>query len=307
MKHIEDFNINEKISWKSFLIIMGMTFAGKYLSTNISAYKNMNYLYNQVNSEKSVPTGDDKKKIEDIRQELILDIESSNLFQKSKKSWIIDSIKSIEFKIIDDRSIRNISGVSTNGCYIYIAGIKDKFPLANKFSNQTSLNNVIILNSDLFSNPNSFEIIQHELYHYLDQLIGKDNEKLSSNIDFGDFLDSEIDNDIDYAVYKYTAIYCKSTDGISKEKKRELEEMVKDEIKSSKSYITSQSELFARWKTFKSKLKREGYIKNINQRVDRNLVIKYCQDKLGNIYIDDVSLLFYLKLSKIEELDKLVN
>ena len=316
MKHIKNFNnyemLNEKISWNTILFMFFAGLGVGNIHNNIKNYTKIKSLYNEVNSEKSVPKGEDKERVEEIRKQLISTINSSNFFKKSNKEWIVDSIKTINFKIVSDMSDMNyIANNSISGCYINLESIQKNYYFTNKIiPNKPSVNNIIIIDRKILDDEDCVEIIEHELYHYLDFLSGdksKDNDYFSDNIDFKEFIDDKVIDDRNHALYKYTAIHCRSTSSMSKSKRDNLSKLIFNASKEDYKYITSSTELFSRFKTFKSKLAKEGYIQDINQVLNKDIVVEYITDKSGDISYDDLNLLLYLKFDKIDELDRLLN
>jgi len=74
----------------------------KNIYRNVNDFRKVKALYREVNSESSIPNVRDAKRIEEIRSQLITNIDSSNFFKNLNKKDIIDSIRLVEFRVIDD-------------------------------------------------------------------------------------------------------------------------------------------------------------------------------------------------------------
>jgi len=74
----------------------------KNIYRNVDDFRKVKALYREVNSESSIPNVRDAKRIEEIRSQLITNIDSSNFFKNLNKKDIIDSIRLVEFRVIDD-------------------------------------------------------------------------------------------------------------------------------------------------------------------------------------------------------------
>ena len=106
--------VNEKIKWTPLLLSIGMSYIG---IQKWSDYKHIKSIYDVVNSKESIPNKEDKKFVDKIRQDVISNINTSNLFNKFDKKYIIDSMRTIEIRIVD-----SIIPFSKNSlaCYLYI-------------------------------------------------------------------------------------------------------------------------------------------------------------------------------------------
>src|SRR5574343_282033 len=114
---MEDQRIDEKIKWYNLLLALGIVY------NSVMNYKEYSYLqsiYTAINSPQSIPNADDQKRMNEIRIGIIDEIEKSNLFNRFDKKFVIDSIKNIDFRIVDDLNFSPSysKGSETVACYI---------------------------------------------------------------------------------------------------------------------------------------------------------------------------------------------
>ncbi len=291
-----DQQIDEKITWQSLLLTLGIT---AFSVINYREYNTLKKIYKSVNSEKSIPTKSDSVIIEKIRSEVIEKIRNSNIFNKFNKSFILDSISKVDFRIVD--SIDFIRE-EVKGCYINLKRMKDL--KKNIFLDVPSKDNYIILQRSSLYKEYISETISHEIYHYFDKLLGNE-DKYSEEIKLNKYTDPNV-GDKKYAISKIENI-------IGTPKKREddkeyyviLNELYRLLI-SEKNYYTKNSEIFARYKTLKDDMVKMGVIKNINSKVSIDEIMLLLKKYNSSQRLDILSYLFYLDLSKIEDLDKVI-
>ena len=307
MKYIKEYNIfkiNEKISWYEMLIILGITYFGvRDISKNIQIHNKLTSIYNDINSPKSEPVGKELKQVELIRSQLIEKVSKMNRFKKFNQNWILDSLKTIHFKILDNMTEFGTKNSSAVGCYIYLPGFKKDYPLHHKILSPPIFDNVIIIDRRLLNDSDCADVVTHELYHYIDRLTGG-VKTLSDKIDISQFLDKEIMTNKLYGAKKLVLINGATLDGASSEKIKDVENIL-DMFNFN--YLTSNEELFARWETFKLRLLKNGYINNINECPTIDDISNYILDKNVKISEEDASILLILDWTKFEDLDNAIN
>lgn len=300
MKNIveySEFQVNEKISWKHFLFAISI---GLTLRVEIADYKTIKYVYDQINSSK-VLNKDEEIVIEKIRIKTISIIEKDSSFLKFNRPYIIDSLKHIQFKVADVVDNKE----STCACYIDITPIKNSIKYG--LMSHPSRENFIILKKNKINDKIMPECIVHEMYHFLDKMLGT-NKGVSDDLTLSDsILDKNI-YDEEYGKNKISIILSgfKYKEG-TKNIKDYVDDMYRQLIKK-KDYPTSNHELYARWKTFKVDLLNDGYIKNINQKVNLDILNNSLDIKKPNFRsIDQFTIdnhlvvLFYIDVDKIEK------
>lgn len=315
MKYIKEFNtykdldmINEKITFKDVLFYVGLSaiIFGQPVYKLYNGAKNfyeVKKIYNIVNSTENYPTGEEKIFIDSVRSDIISQVKSSNLFSKVNKGYILDSLKNVTIKIVEPTG--NLV-VSKNSAAVFIKLgdfeelVKGNF-LFKHFDMHSSKKNVILINRNHINDKDLSEIITHEIYHYVDVLLGS-NKELSTTLGLSKFVDNKIIDDENYLTYKATLMFGmgKTLSAYMKSLIKDLSIMTVDNI----SYLSKDEEIFARWKTFKGKLVKMGYVDSLETPITSLEVSKYVKD--NDISLMDLDILLTLDWSKMEELDNLI-
>lgn len=76
MKHIQYFNryekLNEKVSLNTILFMLCAAVGIHNVYKSVDNYDKIKTLYNYINSDNSIPKGKDKERVEEIRNQLII-------------------------------------------------------------------------------------------------------------------------------------------------------------------------------------------------------------------------------------------
>ena len=308
MKYIKNYNnMNEKISWNKFLLSLLIGYIG-YSNINkiykdYKQNKEIHYLYNIINSTTNYPTGEEKEIIENTRNEVIDQIKQSDLFNKFGKPYIIDSIKTATIKIADI----DIDIISSDvaAAYIYLEPFTKQLQSHDNFKDiKTTKSNVILINKNFLDSNDLSDMLTHEIYHYVDKLY--DSIYVSTKLDLSQFIDKKIQNK-NYLKNKFSIINTGIPyDELKDDKLKDLIIQYFDTYdKGDIEYLTKPEEIYARWKTLKSKLIDSKIIQDYKNIITTKDIIKFSLDhKLGK---EDLDLLLMIDLNKVEELDKLIN
>lgn len=292
-----DQQIDEKISWQNLLIALGITAVS---IMNYREYNTLKKIYRDVNSEKSIPSKSDSAIIEKIRSEVIEKIRTSNLFNKFNKNFILDSISKVDFRVVDSIDfIRDL-----NGCYINLKRMKDL--KKNILLDVPSKDNFIVIERSVLNQKDAYETIAHEIYHYFDQLLGKDEYKYSHEIKLDTFIDKNIDNNKEYCLKKISILIGTPVDEKDKKEYNSLLDELYKYLKSEKDYYSNTSEIFVRYKVLKDDMIRLGIIDNVNSKITINEIGALLDKYSFSDRLDILPYVFYLDLSKLEELDKVI-
>ena len=128
MNHISKYRdfeiIDEKINWKRFLISFGIAYGLITGYKDIRDLRDARKIYSDITNPSSIPTPSERSTIDSIKNDLIAKVESSDLFNRFGKKYIIDSLKNTQFRVVDDIPIK-FNGVIL-GMYIDIKKIKDE-------------------------------------------------------------------------------------------------------------------------------------------------------------------------------------
>lgn len=298
MDYIKDFHsfspeeqLNEKLNWKHALIATAILI-------NIPWINNVNKvrkIYNLVNSESSIPTQSESIIIDSIRYKLIDIIEQSDDFNKYGKDYILDSLRTINFRVVDEIRIGKDLAA---GMYLKLHDVKEytnnRFITRQLLSPPNFDNCILILKSRL-NDPDIAETIVHEMYHYFDRLLGENDGEFSDNINFDDIKDDKISNK-DYALNKLSLIFFgKKYNEVEYPKSLVVDETY-DFIKSEEDYYYSNHEMYVRWKTLKFRLLQRGIITDINQEVKYLDILNMLHSSDSESFdMDDVFFLFSIR------------
>ena len=296
MKHIDRFD--EKMTWKQFLVGLSIYVGTTHIMKDVKLYN----MYHQINSPASNPKEEEIGLIESIREKVISNVQSSDLFNKFGKKYVIDSLKKVAFKVVNSRDYySNIDKISM-ACYINLPSFKAT-SIESPLLSEPSMDNLIVINRDFIKKDDYPQILTHEIYHYLDKLLAKNGSRyLSNEIDMSQFIDLKI-KDKDYAIKKFLLINCfdikNHPNDIIYQYGNDWYKMKKDEI----SYYGSDVELFARWKTFRTKLIEMRYTKD-GKSITLDDISNYIISKSTDG--DDIELLYIINLSKIDEIENII-
>lgn len=308
MKHIKKYHkMNEKINWNKFLLSLLIGYIG-YTNVNkiykdYKQNKEVHYLYNIINSNTNYPTGKEKEIIENTREKVIDQIKQSDLFNKFGKSYIVDSIKNATIKIADidiDLISKDVAAA-----YIYLEPFTKQLQSYDKFKDiKTTKSNVILINKGYLDNADLSDMLTHEIYHYVDKLY--DSTYISTKLDLSKFVDERIKSN-KYLKNKFAILNTGIPyDELKDDKLKDLigeyfDTYDKEDIE----YLTKPEEIYARWKTLKSKLIDSEIIEDYKSIVTTKDIINFSlKHKLGK---EDLDLLLMIDLNKVEELDKLIS
>ena len=299
--------LNEKVTWKQLLIGLGLLQS----VLTYKEYKQIKKVYDVINSSQNLSTKD-QEKINKIRDSVISEIKSSNLFNRFGKEFVLDSIRNTQFLISD----LSISTENTVACYINLDPLKSR--LVSKLAEEPPSDNYIIIRKSYYEKASYNEISQtitHELYHYLDKLIGNKNKYYSDIVNIDKFVENPSKEEAKLKIKDLLAL--------SDDNPKELIDQITTEIYSicmeNSDYYASNHEIFTRFKTMKSDMIKLGIIKDINQRVDivnengeipvRRYIQEIKKEKnngAAHKLFDIISVLIRIKLDKIRELDKII-
>lgn len=307
MEKYSTFQVNEKISWKNLLIALSLCYLGDKEIKNLKVAKAM---YNDI-SNADTPTKRDNEIIEQIRKDVIDIVQSDNTFIKFNRPYIIDSLKTIQFKIIDEIDDGESTGRSA-ACYLNLDNIKSNWRYKHIFKyNNINRDNFIIIGRQYINEKGLPNYITHEMYHFLDRMLGDNGMSLSAiENPTENIVDKNVLTNKKWALKKLSLIssgqkYSELPDDL----KRQVEEDY-NYIMSNKNYYTSNSELFARWKAYKTFLLNRGFISNINQKMTTEELVKsldiYNKNRKevdGNILLANIDLLFFIDFQKVQDIN----
>lgn len=294
----------EKI-WKNVLIYLTLLIFVNHIINfyeEYRVYREVKDFYEKISSIENNPIGFDKEKIEKIKIETIQNIKESEQFNKLGKDFILDSLQSAKIKILEPKGYLFLKK-TTAAFFIQLGdfeeSIKNDFLL--KRIEPSPYKNLIIINKKYLEDDDLPEILTHEIYHYVDALFG-DDKYLSDKLNLSEFIDKNIIDNKSYLKKKASIIF--NIVNTENEELKNLSNKLSLSTIKNVEYLSNNREIFARWKTFKTKLIQKGYIENINSDVTLNIVLEYCEKSRTNI--EDFNLLLVIDLDKIEELDSLL-
>jgi len=242
---------------------------------------------------------DNQRYIDSIKFETIQKVKYSNLYKKNKKPYIIDSLNNISIKLSVPIG-KLIMSKHTAGIFVNMEELSIKLNGHTYFKKlKSNKRYIILINNRYLNDIDLAEIITHELYHYLDELM----YNISDTINKYNIVDEKLLNEDDL-IDKIAFLYDIEQDDITPHYK-EIILSLSGHILDKKSYLSKNQEIFTRWKTFKSKLVDLNHIEDVNSIVHKSTIKKYID--ISKYNISDLELLLILDLDKLETLDKLVN
>lgn len=278
--------IDEKVKWTNYLLAIGLSFI---IMNNVKDFNDIRSVYNTINNEKSIPNEKDQAIIDSIRQDVIEIVTLSNKFKKFGKQSIIDSLRTIKILTPPDEMAKS------RGVFINLGNNKNPF-VKMLLDEPSGGDNFIMIDRSILHNPDSANVVSHELYHYLNKLYVDNDIKITQPI-----LDKKI-KDESYGCGKLAALLGKDYKKLDEEKKGLVYDMY-SEIMAEKRYYMSDVEMFARWLTFKQGLLNYGIIKDINQKVKLIDVVRDLTIKDNYNIEDDLIVVFCLDLKKMGEIE----
>lgn len=312
--HYKDFLILENnsksagfsISFKQVLVAMGLSLGILQGSFNLTVYKKAKEILDLVNSKQSIPLESEKKFIDSIKAELIVTIKNEKIFKQNQKDWIIDSLETIQFKVIDSDFLDNEHAAA---CYINLSSIKKivddkslvKFALKSQIPQS---DNFIILKREYIRTDPSYKAsVTHEIFHYYLRLIKEADIFVPS---MQSLIDKRLVNE-DYMKEKIFALLLMSTPK-NEPTNKELINKVYQLLKKNEEYYKSEEEMYARYKTLKNEIYKSGLIENINQPLTTELVVEFLyslieQKETGydiNPLLLHLPILVYLDFDKLD-------
>lgn len=309
MKYIREFNqyeqIDEKITFQEIAMYFALLLASYNTYTVYNNYKEINKLYTIANSASYDGTIEQKHQIDSLKKNIIEQIRISPKFDKNIKPYILDSLQNVTIKFADPTG--NLIKKRTGAFYMKLSNFENSLknsiysPLLT--INKTSIENIIIVNKKYENDGDLVNVLVHEIYHYVDMLLGQ-KTTLSKELNLTQFIDKNVKNkNKDYISRKFMSIIGKDIDNISPKAQRLLKKL-SNTVSDQNEYLTSSSEIFARWKTFKSYMVKKGYIKDMNSPVSTELFKEYISSN-SNLEPYDSEFLLAIDWNKIPELDKL--
>ncbi len=185
------------------------------------------------------------------------------------------------------------------GFFIDIKQMKKK--IKNYLLDVPSGDNFIIIQRSSMNRSDIASSISHEIYHYLDKLIGVDVD-YSQKSNLSKFIDKRI-VDKNSAIKKLSIILFGELP--SKETMNLLEDIHKD-VLINKDYFSEDEEIFARYKTLKDDMVSKHILSDINDKITLSKIVEFLSKCSTSERIGNFTFIFYLDLSKLDELDKIL-
>jgi hypothetical protein len=304
IKTVDEYSINEelefKMSWRGFLLGICIVAAYRHY---FPAKKNltlgeMNRIVADVDNK---PTLKEKIAIDAIKNSLISDLKQDKKISDDERKKLIDGINTIPFVLVDTDTIQLITGRDALGCYF---GYLDNFK---------NLMTVILVDRERIKLGVHFdETILHELRHLVDDLLVDGRKEYSELSNIVDILDKDIvlrneagERKIRKKINDYIDVMVKKTGRENDPKTQEIGQRLKDQYfdiifldKDKMNYLTSSSEIYARFHGLKRWMIKNGYLRDMNSEITQDIIINMMKDKqfLNPKIIDKdfFQLLFYM-------------
>lgn len=313
MKNIQNFKgftqINESkkstISFRHLLLALGIIAISRY--ADVKLYKKAKGILDVVNSTKSDPLQKESQFIDSIKKEFTAKIKMEELFSETQKEWIIDSLKTIQFKVIDSDLLDEMDA---NACFINIDPLKEKVKgrkLVNLALDDLPDNsNFIILKRDYITTDPTYKMsVVHELSHYYHHLIRGAQMEVPK---MTDYLDKRISDD-SYMRKKIRHLLALDGNTENKKKSEIIDILIRTvfvDLRENEEYFTSEDELYARFKTLKHHMYQEGIIKDMKQPITKEDVMTFVESTSDYLpsdkFVKHWAILVCIDLDKINQI-----
>jgi len=276
--------INEELSWSNkilyglFVISMMINMYGRF------SKKGMTSLLKDIKDPSCRPSGDYYKAIEEIRKESIQEIESSPNIEESKKKEIVDSLRKIPFFIVDTKDYKGYD--NSNAVYVCLKPVRTTTVagfIRIDDRDSDSPTNFILVDRERFKEKQVVRTISHEIYHYIDRLLGKGYTDWSQINEITNIVNVDIsDQDL-----KKRIVYLSGGEN-------NLVDIIYDGIQENKEYLTRPSELFVRYHNLKKYLVEEGQMSSVHDKITENHLNYIISKGYVNLVKDDYDFAFIL-------------
>lgn len=313
MKNIQNFKgftqINESkkstISFRHLLLALGIIAISRY--ADVKLYRGVKKIMDVVNSTQSDPLQREQQFIDSIKKEFTTKVKMEKLFSETQKEWIIDSLKTIQFKVIDSGLLDE---TNANACFINIDPLKEKIKgrklVSLALDDFPDNSNFIILKRDYITKDPTYKMsVVHELSHYYHHLIREAQMEVPK---MTDFLDKRISDD-SYMQKKIRSLFGINGDIEDKKKSEIVKVLVRSicvELRQNEEYFTSEDELYARFKTLKHQMYEQNIIKDMKQPVTKDDVMLFIESTYDYLpsdnFVEHAAILVYLDLDKISQI-----
>lgn len=321
MKHIKgisDFKVNEEVNfkklwsdYKGYLIAIGLI-AGisnyRDIKTTMGVDFRDDEISNIINDIKYRPEGDKRVLVNNIKKDLIKHIENIDM-SESRKDKVIKDINDIKISILPKRYMNALRDKDLDAIGVH-------FPYVNYENGK--IESAIVLNGDFF-NYNIFSdndkrlqraTIIHELWHMIDNSLAKtDKDKFlrySDIIDLYKLLDKDIvtrtpagEKKLERKLDKFLGLRKKfNKNNVTDTRKKEI---LKEYIMGNIDYMSSPSEVYARFHGLKQWLVDNGYMKSTNDNIKKEYLLKILEtesliDDTNNQRLDFFELIFFMNI-----------
>lgn len=319
IKGINDFDsVNEEINlkkvwsdYKGYMIALGLIYGISHyrdIKTLLGVDFRSDEISNVINDIKYRPEGDKKVLVDNIKTDLIAHVESLDINEDRKKK-VIEDIKNIKISILPKRYMNALRDKDMDAIGVH-------FPFVNYENGK--IESAIVLNGDFF-NYNIFSdddkrlqrsTITHELWHMIDNSLAKtDKDKFlrySDIMDLYKLLDKDIVTGTPEGKKKLEKKLDKFLDIREKFKKNNVpnsrkKEILKNYIMGNIEYMSSPSEVYARFHGLKQWLVDNGYMKSTNDSIKKEYLLKILEtesliDDTNEQRLDFFELIFFMKI-----------
>ena len=291
--------VNEGISWKNFLIGLGIVVGLNYSMNRLNSDKtNTTTITELVNDVNNQPSESDYMTINTIKGNLINDINSEKNLDKSKKIKVINDINDIDFIFISTDAMESFDHKNTLGCYF------------TYMTNDNKYKKVILIDKNRLKDTSP--TIYHELRHLVDESIG-DKIEYSKSSEIVKLLDKDIVSGSEIGKKKLkdkVTLFINNKVKLKKGKVRtaEINSKVNDLIGNimnilldNQKYKCSPNEIYVRFHGMKRFMIDNGYLKDMNDEITQDMIIRLSNDSrfmdgLLSEKIDFFELVFYMNV-----------
>lgn len=283
VQKFKNYSVDEGLKLRPTDILLGLAILGNLI---IYGYKISN---NDIEDVRKLYHMGSTNEYNHIKKSLISSIRSSSRIDESIKELVIDSLESVKIIKIDMSRIKFMENNELNGCFISI-------------DLDSNINNLIIV-SDLLTDDEISPVIIHELYHYVDNLMGENGKSWSQLNELKNIVNLKYLSDsqtFKKRVAEINDLMFVSRNSSDIKHKEELTTDVVNGIWPKKDYYYSEKEIFVRFQNLKMWLVKNCHLKSMDDCITKESLSHIFLEIKDIRHQDFFCLIYIIDLEKID-------